>query len=151
MPSTTIPHDQHSRILPNLDLELFTSPNYYNQETHYHSHFLEKNEHTPQSNVSSFVSQSDHNYIVQNNEAKEIIEEATTQVSKLKSEANEILKIAMQEKAMAAEKRQEAKCLIELANLEMAKAMEIRQSVGDSSSSSSHVMKMIKCSYCNNK
>ncbi|MCD7454452.1 hypothetical protein HAX54_024891 [Datura stramonium] len=53
----------------------------------------------------------------QQNEAKGIIEEATTQVSRLKSEANEILKIAMEEKAMALEKRQEAKCLIELANL----------------------------------
>ncbi|XP_055809431.1 zinc finger protein SHOOT GRAVITROPISM 5-like isoform X2 [Solanum dulcamara] len=149
--TTHIPHDQYSRILPNLDLELFTSPNYYNQNTHY---YLEKNEHTPQSYLSSFVGQSDvhhHNYIVQNNEeAKEIIEEATTQVTRLKNEANEILKIAMEEKAMAIEKRQEAKCLIELANLEMAKAMEIRQSVGGISSSS-NVMKIIKCSSCNNK
>lgn len=145
LPTTTthIPHDQYSKILPNLDLELFTSPNYFNQNTH---------------NFSSFVDQSDHhhhnnNYIVQNNdiEVKEIIEEATTQVTRLKSEANEILKIAMEEKAMAIEKRQEAKCLIELANLEMAKAMEIRQSVCASSSSSSHVMKIIKCSSCNNK
>lgn len=153
LPTTTHPHDEYSRILPNLDLELFTSPNYYNQNTHYYSPFLEKNEHTPQSNLSSFVGQSDvqHNYIVQNNEAKDIIEEATTQVSRLKSEANEILKIAMEEKSMAAEKRQEAKWLIELANLEMAKAREIRQSVGGSSSSSSHVMKIIKCCSCNNK
>ncbi|KAG5608004.1 hypothetical protein H5410_029496 [Solanum commersonii] len=146
--TTHISHDQYSRILPNLDLELFTSPNYNNQNTHNYSH------------LSSFVGQSDHvhhhsnnNYIVQNNnEVKEIIEEATTQVSRLKSEANEILKLAMEEKAMAIEKRQEAKCLIELANHEMAKAMEIRQSVcASSSSSSSHVMKIIKCSSCNNK
>ncbi|KAJ8566073.1 hypothetical protein K7X08_030550 [Anisodus acutangulus] len=149
LPTTSHPHDQYSRILPNLDLELFTSPNCYNQNTHYYSSFLEKNEHTPPSNLTSFGGQSDlhNNYIVQNNEAKEIIEEATIQVSKLKSEANQILKIAMEQKAMAAEKRQEAKCLIELANLEMAKARDIRQSVG---SSSSHV-KIIKCSSCNNK
>ncbi|XP_059317750.1 zinc finger protein SHOOT GRAVITROPISM 5-like [Lycium ferocissimum] len=149
LPSTTThPHDhQYSRLLPNLDLELFTSPNYYNQNAHYYSPFLEKNEHTPQSNLSSFVGQSGHhNYIVQNNEAKGIIEEATTQVSQLKSEANQILKMAMEQKAMAAEKRQQAKCLIDLANLEMAKAREIRESVD----SSSHV-KIIKCGYCNNK
>ncbi|MCD9644363.1 hypothetical protein HAX54_032561 [Datura stramonium] len=144
--TTTHPHDQYySRTLPNLDLELFTSPNYYynNQNTHYYSpQFLgSKNEQTPHgSNLSSssFGGQS-HDYynIVQNNknEAKGIIEEATTQVSRLKSEANEILKIAMEEKAMALEKRQEAKCLIELANLEMAKAREIRQSVVASTSS----------------
>ncbi|KAF3674824.1 Protein SHOOT GRAVITROPISM 5 [Capsicum annuum] len=153
LPTTTTtthhPHDQYSRILPNLDLELFTSPNYNNQNTNYYSPFEQQNEHTPQSNMSSFVGQSHDNYIVQNNEAKNIIEEATTQVSRLKSEANEILKIVMEEKAMAEEKRQEAKCLIELANLEMAKAREITQSI-IGSSSSSHVMKIIKCSSCTN-
>ncbi|XP_009787306.1 uncharacterized protein LOC107785991 [Nicotiana tabacum] len=148
---------------PNLELELFTSSN-YNQNTYNHSSFLE-NEQTPQLNLS-FGGQSDSNYYqVQHNEkaAALIIEDTTIQVSKLKSEAKEILKIAMEEKAMAAEKRQEAKCLIELANLEMAKAREIRQQLlGEYSTvqllkdcaemkivgSQSHV-KIITCNSCN--
>ncbi|OIT03375.1 PREDICTED: protein SHOOT GRAVITROPISM 5-like [Nicotiana attenuata] len=151
---------------PNLELELFTSSN-YNQNTHNYSSFLE-NEQTPQLNLS-FGGQSDSSnyYQVQHTEkaAALIIEDTTIQVSKLKSEAKEILKIAMEEKAMAAEKRQEAKCLIELANLEMAKAREIRQQLLAEYStvqllkdcaemkivgSQSHV-KIITCNSCNSK
>lgn len=156
MPKNTTDH-------PNLELELFTSSN-YNQNTYYSS-FLQ-NEHTPQLDLS-FGSQSDNYYQVQHNEkaAALIMEDTAIQVSKLKSEAKEILKIAMEEKAMAAEKRQEAKCLIELANLEMAKAREIRQQLlGEYSTvqllkdcaemkivgSQSHV-KIITCTSCNSK
>ncbi|XP_019177204.1 PREDICTED: protein SHOOT GRAVITROPISM 5-like [Ipomoea nil] len=86
-------------------------------------------------------------------------EEASLEALRLKFEAEEMMKVAMENKAMAEERRKEAKYLFELANQEMAKARRIREQVwladlttshllSDHCSTSSSSSTQIRCNSC---
>nr|GMD53445.1 protein SHOOT GRAVITROPISM 5-like [Ipomoea batatas] len=67
-------------------------------------------------------------------------EDASLEALRLKFEAEEMMKVARENKAMAEERRKEAKYLIELANQEMAKARRIREQVWLADLTTSHLL-----------
>nr|GLL26176.1 protein indeterminate-domain 16-like [Ipomoea trifida] len=90
-----------------------------------HRHTLElrelfpskKSEETPNSSASAAIDdddEEDHNTLLR-------------RALRLRSETKEVMKVAMEQKAKAAEKRKQARVLMEMANQEMEKAKKIRE------------------------
>lgn len=113
---------------------------------HHHHHNLEELELFPPSNSSKTFPRTQTPI--------DEDQEASLEALRLKFEAEEMMKVAMENKAMAEEKRKEAKHLIELANQEMAKARRIREQVWLADLTTSHLLtdcstsRQIRCNSC---
>ncbi|CAI9110296.1 OLC1v1010295C2 [Oldenlandia corymbosa var. corymbosa] len=132
----------------NLELELFSSSNSSfstginnlstrSKENHHHStqplyQETSEGEYSGwcQLDACKINSQEDHHYSRDKfDNVKDIDQkmEYYSEAFRLRNEARELSRVAMEEKALAEEKRYEAKCLIEMAKQEMAKAKKIRE------------------------